>query len=195
MVGDPIVLTVNATGGGLAYQWQKGGSDISGANASTYVVAHAALGDAGDYNVVVSNLAGSVTSDPAHVAVDALPEAGTDAGMTDAGGDASPLSDAGPDGLAPGDSGPTSDSGNPVSDSGNPVGDSGNPDAASANPDSGTYGDAGGDAGPGASKTSASGGGCSCSVAGGEEGRTAPLLGGGLFLLGLALATRRRRRR
>ncbi|HEX8189993.1 MAG TPA: immunoglobulin domain-containing protein, partial [Pyrinomonadaceae bacterium] len=53
----------------LSYQWKKDGSDIAGANASSLSVADAQDGDAGTYTVVVSNAAGSATSDGAALAV------------------------------------------------------------------------------------------------------------------------------
>jgi pectate lyase len=53
----------------LSYQWQKGGSDIAGATSSSLAVANAQDGDAGTYTVVVSNAAGSVTSEGAALTV------------------------------------------------------------------------------------------------------------------------------
>jgi Immunoglobulin domain len=44
------------------YQWQKGGSAISGATGTTFTIASAQVADAGTYNVVVTNTAGSTTS-------------------------------------------------------------------------------------------------------------------------------------
>ena len=44
------------------YQWRKGTNSISGANASAYTIGSAQTSDQGDYDVVVSNSAGSVTS-------------------------------------------------------------------------------------------------------------------------------------
>jgi hypothetical protein len=62
-VGSSVSFSVSATGSGtLAYQWRKGGSAISGATAATYTIASVATGDAGSYDVVVSNSVGSVTS-------------------------------------------------------------------------------------------------------------------------------------
>ena len=53
----------------LSYQWRKDGSDIAGANASSLTVEGAQDGDAGTYTVVVSNAAGSATSEPAALTV------------------------------------------------------------------------------------------------------------------------------
>lgn len=82
--GDAITLTVVATGGSLVYQWRKGGVDIDGANGATLTIPAAALSDAGNYDVVVRNPAGSVTSTVAVVVVQPRP-VGTDGGL---GGDA-----------------------------------------------------------------------------------------------------------
>ena len=44
------------------YQWQRNGVDLPGETATSLVLENAQLGDAGDYAVVVTNSAGSVTS-------------------------------------------------------------------------------------------------------------------------------------
>jgi hypothetical protein len=50
----------------LAYQWRKNGTDISGATAATYTTPPVTADDDGaHFSVVVSNSAGSVTSDDA----------------------------------------------------------------------------------------------------------------------------------
>ncbi|MFL6333458.1 MAG: immunoglobulin domain-containing protein [Pyrinomonadaceae bacterium] len=49
----------------LGYQWRKDGSDIPGATSSSLAVADVQDGDAGTYTVVVSNAAGTVTSEGA----------------------------------------------------------------------------------------------------------------------------------
>jgi len=68
--GQAASLTVSASGGGtLAYQWRKGGTAISGATSATYTIASTASGDAGSYDVVVSNSAGSVTSSAATLTI------------------------------------------------------------------------------------------------------------------------------
>jgi pectate lyase len=53
----------------LSYQWKKDGSDIAGATSASLSVADAQDGDAGTYTVVVSNAAGSVTSEGAALTV------------------------------------------------------------------------------------------------------------------------------
>lgn len=56
----------------LAYQWQRNGSAIPGATAAAYTTAATVLGDSGaTFRVVVSNSAGSVTSAPAVLTVNA----------------------------------------------------------------------------------------------------------------------------
>lgn len=59
-VGSSMGFSVTATGTGLTYQWQKGGTNISAAtNASaitaTLTISSVASGDAGTYSCVVSN--------------------------------------------------------------------------------------------------------------------------------------------
>lgn len=63
-------LSVVATGGTLTYQWFKGANAIIGATASTYSLGPVAFSDAGTYTVRVTNLNGSVTSNPAVITVD-----------------------------------------------------------------------------------------------------------------------------
>lgn len=68
--GQAATFTVNASGTQpLSYQWQKNGSDIIGATASSYSIAAVALADAGNYRAVVSNSFGSVTSQAATLTV------------------------------------------------------------------------------------------------------------------------------
>ncbi len=67
--GNPLVLSVNATGAGLTYQWHFNGNPISGATNSTYTVANPTTANAGNYSVVVSGTCNSVTSNTATVTV------------------------------------------------------------------------------------------------------------------------------
>ncbi|MBK7576211.1 MAG: immunoglobulin domain-containing protein [Ignavibacteria bacterium] len=64
-------LAVQATGGGLTYQWQKNGDPIPGATRSEYSVLAAALSDAGKYRCEVTGGCGTVTSD--EIVVDVTP--------------------------------------------------------------------------------------------------------------------------
>lgn len=66
--GQVLSLNVSATGGGLAYQWRKDGTDIAGATLATYGKTFAAA-DAGGYSVRVSNGQGTVTSRVAAVSL------------------------------------------------------------------------------------------------------------------------------
>ncbi|MFT3782202.1 MAG: discoidin domain-containing protein [Nibricoccus sp.] len=67
--GNAASFTVVASGTSLSYQWYKNGVAISGATARTYTIAATALSDAGNYSVVVSNSAGSVTSSTVSLSV------------------------------------------------------------------------------------------------------------------------------
>ncbi|GIV55847.1 MAG: hypothetical protein KatS3mg040_0615 [Candidatus Kapaibacterium sp.] len=67
--GNPLVLSVNATGAGLAYQWRFNGNPISGATSATYTIANPTTANAGSYSVVVSGTCNSVTSNTAVVTV------------------------------------------------------------------------------------------------------------------------------
>ena len=74
-------FTVAASGTApLTYQWRKDGSDIGGATAATYAIPAPAAGDAGSYDVVVSNACGSTTSAAATLAVDTAPTITTQPG-------------------------------------------------------------------------------------------------------------------
>lgn len=74
--GQAAHFSVTATGTPpLAYQWQRDGSAIAGATGADYTTPAATLADHGArFSVVVANAAGSVTSDPATLAVSAAPE-------------------------------------------------------------------------------------------------------------------------
>ncbi|MCX6927526.1 MAG: immunoglobulin domain-containing protein [Verrucomicrobia bacterium] len=78
-VGSIASFSVVAGGTSLlAYQWQKGGTDISGATTATYMIASVSAGDAASYTVRVSNSAGSVLSSAAILAVANPPTITTD---------------------------------------------------------------------------------------------------------------------
>jgi Leucine-rich repeat (LRR) protein len=63
------IQATNLCGGGLSYQWRFNGSGIAGATATSYTRTNAQCADAGNFDVVVSTLAGSVTSSLAVVTV------------------------------------------------------------------------------------------------------------------------------
>jgi hypothetical protein len=79
-VGQTANFSVTATGTApMTFQWQKNASPIAGATASTYTTPITVAGDSGSsYLVVVSNAAGSVTSNPASLTVSSAAFKGTD---------------------------------------------------------------------------------------------------------------------
>ncbi len=70
-VGTTATFSVVASGGGLGYQWRRSGTNIadganlSGAATDLLILAPALKFDTTSYTVVITNLAGSVTSSPA----------------------------------------------------------------------------------------------------------------------------------
>jgi uncharacterized cupredoxin-like copper-binding protein len=66
--GQTTTLSVVATGVNLTYQWQLNGAPIGGATGASFVT-----GTLGTYRVVVTNSAGSLTSDAAVVSASAAP--------------------------------------------------------------------------------------------------------------------------
>ena len=75
-LGQTVVLTAQATGYPLRYQWRRNGVDIPGANDATLSLGLVQPNQAGSYSVAVSNAAGSIASDPTQrLAVN--PSAGT----------------------------------------------------------------------------------------------------------------------
>jgi len=72
--GEPATFSVVATGNGtLSYQWRKNGGPITGANGSSYMIAAVTAGDLGDYDVVVTDACGSVTSNAVALSFGAPP--------------------------------------------------------------------------------------------------------------------------
>ena len=67
--GGLLNLTVQATGGELRYQWQKGGSALAGATNSAYVVPNVSAADSGNYQVTVTNSVGPASAGPVLVTV------------------------------------------------------------------------------------------------------------------------------
>jgi hypothetical protein len=75
--GQSATFSVTADGTGpLSYQWQKlvngTWTDISGATSSTFTISSTQAADAGQYEVIVSNSAGGVTSNTVSLTVDAV---------------------------------------------------------------------------------------------------------------------------
>jgi hypothetical protein len=76
VAGSPVTFTVAVTGTApLAYQWRKGGVNLVGQAASSYTIAATVVGDAGSYDVIVSNIAGSAASSLATLTVNPAPVA------------------------------------------------------------------------------------------------------------------------
>lgn len=72
--GNSVQFSVVAAGTApLSYQWKKNGTALSGATAAVFTLNSAALSDAADYTVVITNLAGSATSSVATLTVTAAP--------------------------------------------------------------------------------------------------------------------------
>ncbi len=72
--GENVTFNVTVTGSApFGYQWRKNGSNISGANQASYTVNNVETTDAGDFSVVVSNGAGSITSSNATLTVNIIP--------------------------------------------------------------------------------------------------------------------------
>ena len=68
--GGTAVFSVTASGAvPLSYQWRFNGTDITGAEARELTISHVKAADAGNYDVVVSNSLGSVTSDIAVLSI------------------------------------------------------------------------------------------------------------------------------
>lgn len=62
-VGETLALSVDAGGSpNLSYRWRKNGSVIGGATTNTYTKVNISAADNGDYDVVITNAFGSVTS-------------------------------------------------------------------------------------------------------------------------------------
>jgi uncharacterized protein (TIGR03437 family) len=64
-------FSVVAAGTGLAYQWRKGGVNISGATGSTYSIPSVVAAIADNYDVIITGMCGSVTSAAATLTVNA----------------------------------------------------------------------------------------------------------------------------
>ncbi len=71
--GGSATFSVAATGTApLTFQWRKEGTNIAGATSSTFSIASTVTGDAGNYSAVVTNGAGSATSNNAALTVTAV---------------------------------------------------------------------------------------------------------------------------
>jgi hypothetical protein len=68
-VGEPLNMTIIASGENVFLQWQDNGSDISGANNSFYFIPGLNVSNSGLYTCIAENLCGSDTSSAAIVNV------------------------------------------------------------------------------------------------------------------------------
>ncbi len=67
---ESVTFSMTATGTEpFSYQWRKNGTDISGATGSSYTISSLVTADAGNYDVVLTNSCGSVTSNAATLTV------------------------------------------------------------------------------------------------------------------------------
>lgn len=73
-IGDPVILSVNYRGTPpLAFQWNRNGEPLAGANNATLKIDSASLEDSGEYTLSVTNEHGSVTSESVHLDVSTSP--------------------------------------------------------------------------------------------------------------------------
>ncbi|NBV24628.1 MAG: hypothetical protein EBS05_22250 [Proteobacteria bacterium] len=74
IVGSDAAFAVSATGTApLFYQWQLGGTNLSGATNATLTLLNVQTNQAGNYSAVVTNMAGNATSSNAVLTVNAPP--------------------------------------------------------------------------------------------------------------------------
>jgi|GEM_PF-6493586 len=59
--GQPVTLTVNATGTGIRYQWRRNGNDIFNATSNSYTIPAANVSDSGRYFVFITGACGTLT--------------------------------------------------------------------------------------------------------------------------------------
>ncbi len=71
--GASASFSVSAYGSSpLSYQWRKDGNDLAGATSPTYLIPATTPGDAGSYDVVITNPLGSTASNPATLTVETV---------------------------------------------------------------------------------------------------------------------------
>ncbi|MBS0195283.1 MAG: immunoglobulin domain-containing protein [Planctomycetes bacterium] len=75
--GSPASFSVTATGTPTpSYQWRKGTTPIGGATSSTFSIGTVAAGDAANYDCVITNSCGSVTTNAVALTVNSGPSIG-----------------------------------------------------------------------------------------------------------------------
>jgi hypothetical protein len=72
-VGANFSFQVGASGSALGYQWLFNGASLAGATSNVLYLSHITLAQAGSYQVIVSNAAGTATSALANLSVSAAP--------------------------------------------------------------------------------------------------------------------------
>ncbi len=72
-LGQTVNLSVTATGNSLTYRWSRNGSTLADATSATLTLTAITTADLGSYNVTVSNVLGSTTSNTAVVSQVAAP--------------------------------------------------------------------------------------------------------------------------
>lgn len=84
--GQTAIFSVAASGTApLSYQWQRDHLNIPGANGAVYQIDSVAVSDSGSYSVLVSNIAGSVSSQSVPLSISKSPAAGLVSFTIDAG--------------------------------------------------------------------------------------------------------------
>ncbi len=71
-VGAPTTFSAHSTVS-ASYKWQKNGIDIIGSHSSNLIFASVALSDTGNYNCIISNTFGSISSDTVRLTVKTSP--------------------------------------------------------------------------------------------------------------------------
>ncbi len=74
IINTSVTFTVSAFGGTLSYQWRFNAEDVADATNTSYTIDSVGTADAGDYDVVITNSFGSVTSTGASLTVLEPPE-------------------------------------------------------------------------------------------------------------------------
>ena len=75
VVGDDVTFSVTASGTApLSYQWRLDGSPLAGRTATNLMLTHVQQSQAGGYTVVITNIAGAVTSTVAPLRVNLPPD-------------------------------------------------------------------------------------------------------------------------
>lgn len=87
VAGASVTFTTAASGSPApTFQWRKGGTPIPGATSASFTISNVQNADAGTYDVVATNSAGSATSQPAALAVNLPSYAGVYFGDLPGGG-------------------------------------------------------------------------------------------------------------